>query len=137
MAHQVENVGDKTGKAIFVEPYPGCKPCGTPAGYISPFEVSPECYKIVAEDDNWITGVMTMQVGEKDIFHHHRDHVIYVEEGDGITIYPGGDESAGMEVPLAPGAGIPAPMAAPPFGSHILLNSGTVPVKMIFFEHKK
>merc|ERR1711998_631001 len=54
MAHRVENVGDAEGKAIFVEPYPNCKPCGDPEGYISPFQVSPECYKLIAEDDDWI-----------------------------------------------------------------------------------
>jgi len=137
MAHQVENVGDTEGKAVFIEPYPGCKPCGDIEGYISPFTVSPECYKVLAEDDDWITGILTMEVGAKDAFHHHKDHLIYVLEGDGVTIYPGGDESAGMEVPLKPFAGIPAPMAAPPFASHTLLNSGTVPLKMLFFEAKK
>jgi len=137
MAHQVENVGDAVGKAIFVEPYPNCKACGEVAGYISPFEVSPGCYKILAEDDDWITGVLTMAVGEKDLLHHHKDHLIYVLEGDGVTIYPGGDESAAMVVPLQVGAGIPAPMSAPPFAKHTLLNSGTVPLKMVFFEAKK
>jgi len=137
MAHQVENVGEKEGKAIFVEPYPGCKPCGTIEGYISPFDVAPGCYKKLAEDDDWITGVMTMAVGEKDTLHHHKDHLIYVAEGDGVTIYPGGDESSPMVVPLQVGAGIPAPMSAPPFAKHTLLNSGTKPLKMIFFEAKK
>jgi len=137
MAHQVENVGDKEGKAIFVEAYPGCKPCGDIEGYISPFAVAPGCYKILAEDDDWITGVLTMKVGEEDAFHHHKDHLIYVLEGNEVTIYPGGDKAAAMAVPIAPFAGIPAPMAAPPFGSHILKNSGTKPIKMIFFEAKK
>ena len=41
LAHQVENVGDKEGKAIFVEAFPNCKPCGDIEGYISPFAVSP------------------------------------------------------------------------------------------------
>ena len=81
--------------------------------------------------------MLTMDVGEKDEYHHHKDHLIYVLEGDGVTIWPGGDESAAMVVPLAPGAGIPAPMSAPPFASHVLVNSGTVPLKMAFFEAKK
>jgi len=137
MAHQVENVGDKEGKAVFVEAFPGCQPCGAIDGYISPFTVSPECYKILAEDDDWITGILTMEVGAKDALHHHKNHLIYVLEGDGVTIYPGGDESAAMVVPLKVGAGIPAPMSAPPFAKHTLLNSGTVPLKMLFFEAKK
>ena len=100
--------------------------------------MSPGCYTILAEDDDWITGVLTMKVGEKNKLHHHRDHLIYVLEGDGVTIYPGGDESAGgMVVPLKVGAGIPAPMSAPPFAKHTLMNSGTKTLKMVFFEAKK
>ena len=139
------------------------------------------------------------QVGEKDEFHHHKDHLIHVLEGDGVTIYPGGKEEVrrrarvahpepqpsspspgrqgggatphtpspspptitvdqyaqpskppprhpnphadrppspspwqdAMAVPLQPFAGIPAPMAAPPFGSHTLKNTGTKPLKML------
>lgn len=58
-------------------------------------------------------------------------------EGDGVTIYPGGNKDAAMAVPLTPGAAIPAPMAAPPFASHALKNTGTKTLKMIFFEAKK
>ena len=138
MAHQVTNVGETEGKAVFFEAYPNCKPCGDIEGYISPFTVSPECYKVLNdESENFVTGILTMEVGAKDAFHHHKDHLIYVLEGDGVTIYPGGDESAAMVVPLKPFAGIPAPMAAPPFASHVLLNSGTIPLKMLFFEAKK
>jgi len=138
MAHQVENAGTEAGRAIFVEPYPNCQPCGVPEGYLSPFEVSPECYKKVGEDDSWVTGVLTMEPGAKDLVHHHRNHLIYVEEGDEVTIYPGGDESKeGMKVPLHIGSGIPAPMSAAPFAKHTLLNSGTKTLKMIFFEAKK
>jgi uncharacterized cupin superfamily protein len=75
--------------------------------------------------------MLTMEVGEEDAFHHHRDHLIYVLEGDAVTIYPGGNKEAAMAVPLTVGAGIPAPMEAPPFGSHTLLNSGTVTLKML------
>ena len=42
-----------------------------------------------------------------------------------------------MAVPLAPFAGIPAPMSAPPFASHTLKNTGTKTLKMLFFEAKK
>lgn len=140
LAILVENVGDKEGKAVFVEPYPTCKPCGAIDGYVSPFTVSPECYKVLAEDDDWYTGLLTMEVGAEDAFHHHKDHLICallaldrssphrsppprwlsvslsllpaachqplpsahcstgasadVLEGDGVTIYPGGDKEA-------------------------------------------
>ena len=81
--------------------------------------------------------MLTMEVGEEDAFHHHKNHLIYVLEGDAVTIYPGGDKDAAMDVPLQVGAGIPAPMAAPPFYSHTLKNSGTKTLKMLFFEAKK
>jgi len=122
---------------LFVEAFPTCKPCGDgPGGFISPFKVAPECYEILAENDDWYTGKMTMKPGEKDPFHHHKDHLIYVVKGNEVTIYPGGDEAAAMVVPIKPGAGIPAPMEAPPFASHFLKNSGTEDIEMIFFEMK-
>lgn len=136
-AHQVKNVGDTEAKVVFLEPLPTCKPCGDVAGYISPFDVAAQCYQVLAENEEWITGLMTMGVGEADALHHHKDHLIYVLEGDGVTIYPGGDESAAMVVPLKVGAGLDAPMAAPPFAKHALKNSGTVPLKMLFFEMKQ
>ena len=34
-------------------------------------QVSPGCYKILTEDDDWITGMLTMEVGEKDGHRHH------------------------------------------------------------------
>mmetsp|Transcript_20978 Transcript_20978/g.37782 ORF Transcript_20978/g.37782 Transcript_20978/m.37782 type:complete len:261 (+) Transcript_20978:68-850(+) len=135
-AHEVKNVGDTTVKVLFIEPTLLCQPCGEVADYISPFKVAPECYKILAEDDMWITGMLTMEVGAKDALHHHKDHLIYVLEGDQVTINIGGDESQAMDVPIAPNAGIPAPMSAPPFASHTLKNSGKLPLKMLFFEAK-
>jgi len=134
--HQVKNVGETTVKVIFVEPTLMCQPCGDVGEYISPFKVAPECYKILAEDDMWITGMLTMEVGGKDPVHHHKDHLIYVLEGDEVTIYVDGDESKPMAVPIKPDTGIPAPMSAPPFAKHFLKNSGTVPLKMLFFETK-
>merc|ERR1712023_34586 len=105
-AHQVKNVGTEEVKVIFVEPFPSCQPCGTPDGWVSPFQVSPECYKILAEDDNWITGMLTMEVGQEDAFQFHRDHLIYVLEGNGVTIYPGGNKDAAIVKQIAPFHGL-------------------------------
>lgn len=135
-AHQVKNVGDKEAMVLFVEAYPTCKPCGDVVGFISPFKVAPQCYKIMAENDDFYTGKLTMKPGEQDPFHHHKDHLIYVVKGNEVTIFPGGDASAAMVVPIKAGAGIPAPMEAPPFASHFLKNSGTEDIEMIFFEMK-
>lgn len=42
-----------------------------------------------------------------------------------------------MAVDIKPGAGIPAPMEAPPFAKHSLKNTGKSTLKMLFFEMKK
>ena len=135
-AHQVKNVGDEEALVLFVEAYPMCKPCGDVAGFISPFEVAPKCYEKLAENDEWITGMMSMAPGEGDPLHHHKDHLIYVLKGDEIIIYPGGDESKAIVAPIKPNAGIPAPMDAPPFAKHSLKNTGKVAAKLVFFEMK-
>jgi len=137
-AHQVKNTGNTPMEVLFVEPYAMCKPCGDVEGFISPFDVSPTCYSnILSEDDkkdpDWVTGILTMQPGEEDKTHHHKDHLIYVLEGEHVTI-TFGEES--MPVPIAAGAGLAAPMSAPPFAKHSLKNTGTTPVKMLFFEMK-
>lgn len=135
-AHQVKNVSDKEALILFIEQLPTCKPCGESAGFISPFKVAPECYKVLAENDSYYTGVLEMAPGASDPVHNHKDHLIYVLEGEEVTIFVGGDESNAMQVPLKAGVGIPAPMEAPPFGKHSLKNTGKVPLKLLFFEQK-
>mmetsp|Transcript_2914 Transcript_2914/g.7607 ORF Transcript_2914/g.7607 Transcript_2914/m.7607 type:complete len:236 (+) Transcript_2914:73-780(+) len=136
-AHQVKNVGDKDAKVLFVEAFPMCKPCGDVDGFVSPFAACPKCYKILAENDDWITGIMEMEVGEQDSLHNHKDHLIYVLEGDQLTIFPGGDMENGQAIPIQPNSGIPAPIAAGQiFTKHVVKNTGTKPVKMVFFEMK-
>jgi mannose-6-phosphate isomerase-like protein (cupin superfamily) len=136
--HQVKNIGDADAKVIFVESFPLCKPCGLAEGFTTPFTTTPECYKVLAENDDWITGELTMEVGQADSLHDHLDHLIYVLEGDEVTIYPMGVLGDGHAVPIKPGAGLAAPMSAGPiFAKHSMKNTGTVPLKMIFFEMKK
>jgi uncharacterized cupin superfamily protein len=136
-AHQVKNIGDSEVKVLFVECYPTCSPCGDVEGFASPFKVADKCYKILAEDSDMYTGMITIAPGETDgPVHHHKDHLCYVLSGDEVTIFPGGDMDAPMVVPIGAGAGIPAPMSAPPFAKHIVKNSGTKEIKMLFFEMK-
>jgi len=139
-AHQVKNVGTTEVKVLFVEPYLVCAPCGEggvlPGDWATPFAVAPECCTILAENDDWITAELTMAPGVADPLHYHKDHLMYVLEGDELTIFPNG-EGDGMKVPLYSGKAVSAPMTAPPFFKHIVKNSGSVPLKMIFFEMKK
>jgi len=122
---------------LFIEAYPMCKPCGDVKDYISPFKVAPQCYTVLAENDDYYTGMLTMKPGESDPIHHHKDHLIYVLGGDQVTIYPNGEEAAAMDVPLKVGVGIPAPMSAPPFAKHSLKNTGKEELKLLFFEMKQ
>ena len=102
-AHQVKNAGEEESLVLFVEAYPTCTPCGDIPDYISPFTVKPECYKLLAENDDWITGMLEMAPGDEDPVHHHRDHLIYVLEGDEVTLT--GEDGEPHAVPIAPGAG--------------------------------
>ena len=106
-AHQVKNIGESEAIVMFVEELPICTPCGDIEGFVAPFTCSPACYKIHAENDNWITGELNMQPGDIDELHNHRDHLIYCLEGEEITIYPDGDLEQGKAVPLHPGRTIP------------------------------
>ena len=135
---QVKNIGDEEALVLFVEQYPLCMPCGDVPDFVSPFTCAPECYKILAENDEWVTGLMEMTPGQSDPLHHHKDHLIYVLEGDELTIYPDGNMEDPHAVPIKPEVGIPAPFAAGPiFNHHIVKNSGTVTCKLLFFEMKK
>ena len=136
-AHQVKNIGDSEVKVIFVEPYPSTTPAPAVEGFASPFECDADCYKLLAEDDSWVTGMMEMEPGQEDHLHNHRDHLIYVLEGDEVTIYPEGNKEDAHAVPIKAGAGIPAPFAAGAiFNKHSLKNTGSTKVKMLFFESK-
>jgi Ca2+-binding EF-hand superfamily protein/mannose-6-phosphate isomerase-like protein (cupin superfamily) len=137
--HQVTNSGDVDVKVIFVEVTGEFG--DVPEGMKSPCDTDPECYKILAEDDDWFTGEMNMGAGTKDHPHGHRDHLLYVLEGDEVTIHNlAGDMSALegdappalMKVPLAAGAAM-----AVPAGHHWLENTGSQNCKIIFFEPKK
>jgi len=137
-AHVVKNVGDSDARVLFVETYPNAPAAGaTAAGFVSPFVCSGDCYKKLAEGDNWITGVLDMKEGEEDKPHNHKDHLIYVLEGTEVTIYPDCDKSKGNAIPIKQFAGIPAPISAGPiFSNHCLKNSGSGPLKLLFFERK-
>ena len=88
--------------------------------------------QVLAENDEWITGMMEMEVGAQDPTHNHKDHLIYVLGGDQVTIHPGGADSGAdpLAVDIKVGAGIPAPMDAPPFAKHSLKNTGKTPLKV-------
>ena len=71
-AHQVKNVGTEEAHVLFIEQLPTCKPCGDVADYISPFKVAPQCYKVLAENDDYYTGMLEMKPGDTDPVHHHK-----------------------------------------------------------------
>ena len=129
--HQVTNVGTTHVKILFVEPTGGGEP-GTLSDFVSPFSVMPDCYQILAEDDDWFIAKMSLPVGVTDQPHSHLDHLVYVKEGNGITIYAGKEMGeAKFDMPLMPGMAVPVPG-----GHHLVKNSGTEDCEIIFFEQK-
>jgi len=136
--HQVKNVGEADVKVLFVEEYPNAPPApAAAADFLSPFDTDASCYTKLAENDKWITGIMEMESTCNDHRHNHQDHLIYVLEGDEITIYPGDDKEKGQQIPIKANAGIPAPISAGPiFANHSLKNSGKEKAKLLFFERK-
>jgi len=134
--HQVKNVGETDVVIVFVE-ITG-KYTSTPEGLKSPCSTNPECYKSLASDDEWFTGLMEMAPGARDEPHGHRDHLLYVLEGDKLTIHnlgpdmsplEGDGPPAKLDADIAPGAAM-----AVPAGHHWVENTGTATCKIIFFE---
>lgn len=137
-AHRVKNINDKEARVIFVESYPDAGESAPAATeFTSPFKACGDCYKILAENDQWVTGVVEMEPGAIDTLHNHKDHLIYVLEGDEVTIYPGGNMEDPHAVPIKQYQGIPAPVKAGDiFANHCMKNSGKSKLKMVFFEKK-
>jgi len=137
--HQVSNVGETEVHIIFIEPTSEFPGTGEMSSFISPFDVYPEGYTKLAEDDDWFTGMMTMGVGKKDPPHSHREHFVYCLEGDAIAIMPlpdinkPGAFAETLNVPIKPGAAL-----AVPAGHHVVANTSEgKDCKLIFFERKK
>lgn len=131
--HQVENVGETTVEALFLEVAEICQPCNLDGDFVSPFDVNPPtCYEKLCEDDKWFVAKMQLAVGETDTPHSHLAHLVYVLAGDQITIWPGSSaEGEGMVVNCAPGAALPVPA-----GHHIVRNTGTTDAQFLFWEVK-
>lgn len=134
--HQVSNVGSNEVKIIFIEPVANSVACDELDGeLISPMDVCPECYEVLAEDDEWFVGKMSMKAGASDPPHSHLAHLIYVTKGTTeISMYPGlgGLKGECKKIPVSPGFSAPIPT-----GHHTLKNSGSEDVEIIFFEQKK
>ena len=58
-----------------MQPIEGGEPCALDE-FVSPFDCYPEGYQILAEDDDWFIGKMTMKAGAQDPPHSHLDHLV-------------------------------------------------------------
>lgn len=131
----VENIGEDDVEVLFIEV--GEQNGRTPDGHLACFEAEPDHYKVVAEDEDWMVVTMSMQPGEEDKPHSHREHVVYVLSEGELSIW-GGKEKTDPEkpdlgpVPVKPGTVLPVPT-----GFHIVKNTGSVPVIAVFFERKR
>ena len=137
--HQVKNVGETDVVVIFVE-VTG-KYTSTPEALKCPCDTDPECYKFLAQDDDWFTGIMEMAPGAKDSPQGHRDHMLYVLEGEQVKInilgpdmnpLEGEGPPAKMILGLAPGAAMAVSAC-----HHWLENTGSAACKIVLFEPKK
>jgi len=137
--HQVKNVGETDVVVIFVEV--SGKYTSSPEGLKSPCDTDPGCYKSLASDEDWFTGLMEMEPGAKDSPHGHRDHLLYVLEGDMLTVNNLGPDMAPLEgegppakieAEIAPGAAMSVPA-----GHHWVENTGKKACKIVFFEPLK
>jgi uncharacterized RmlC-like cupin family protein len=104
----------------------------TPEGHVCPQETDACHYKTLAEDENWMVVKMDVAPGAEDHPHSHKEHVVYIVDGEQLTIWGGKEkEGDGMTVPVAAGAVLPVPS-----GFHIVKNTGTKPVSAVYFERK-
>ena len=58
-----------------MQPIEGGETCALDE-FVSPFDCYPEGYQILAEDDDWFIGKMTMKAGAQDPPHSHLDHLV-------------------------------------------------------------
>lgn len=130
--HVVENIGDDDFEVLFLE-VTGEQISDTPEGHICP-QVTDECsYKTLAEDDDWMVVKMDIEPGQEDHPHSHKMHVVYIIDGEELSVWGGKDkEGDPLVIPVGPGAILPVPD-----GFHIVKNSGSKPVSAVYFERKK
>jgi mannose-6-phosphate isomerase-like protein (cupin superfamily) len=74
--HQVSNVGETDVKIVFVEARSG-KFGETPDMLKSPCDNDPDSYKVLAENDEWFAGMMTMEPGAVDFIHTTATAIIF------------------------------------------------------------
>lgn len=129
-AHCVKNIGESEVEILFVEPTPACPPATKVDDAVSPFQVYGQGYKILAENEDWFCGEMFLAAGQEDIPHSHKEHLLYVLEGDGLNIYPGKKKGEPHPVPVKPGFAAPIPA-----GFHTIENtSADTDIRIIFWE---
>ena len=141
--YNVENVGVSDVEVLFLEVRGEQQSTDTPEGHITPQEtdpgysyLSPCHYKTLAEDDHWMVVKMDIAPGAEDHPHSHKEHVVYIVDGEQLTVWAGPagkeKESDSLTLPITSGAIIPMPG-----GFHVVKNSGSEHVSAMYFERKR
>ena len=127
--HSMENIGDTDLKLIMVESKDKIPPAFQTSGP-DPVKVSPNVFKILAENESFRILEMTVKPGEKDEMHGHPAYGYYVLSDAGGTLYP--EEGEPKVLKLKEG------MASfqEPVEKHQLENTGDNDIRMIIFELK-
>ena len=127
--HSMENIGDTDLKLITAESKDKKPPAIQTSGP-DPVKVSPNVFKILAENESFRILEMTVKPGEKDELHGHPAYGYYVLSDAGGTFYP--EEGEPKVLKLKEG------MASfqNPVEKHQLENTGDNDIRMIIFELK-
>jgi len=97
--------------------------------YIDPTTASPDNYKLLHEEDEIRLIEMTLNAGETDNQHSHKDELVYFVSGGNVRIHLPDGQSMDAEVP-------DGHVMAHEAWTHTVQNTGSKNVKAIIFEKK-
>ena len=97
--------------------------------YIYPTTASPDNYKLLHEDDEIRLIEMTLNAGETDKQHSHKDELVYFVSGGSVRIHLPDGQSMDAEIP-------DGHVMAHEAWTHTVENTGSKNVKAIIFEKK-
>eukprot|EP00658_Telonema_sp_P-2_P076975 TRINITY_DN6856_c0_g2_i1.p1 TRINITY_DN6856_c0_g2~~TRINITY_DN6856_c0_g2_i1.p1 ORF type:complete len:221 (-),score=51.18 TRINITY_DN6856_c0_g2_i1:46-708(-) len=131
-AHQVENVGANGMDVDLLLFEPSEQAGKMPEGHFPLQKSVGDNSKTLAENEACMVMETTLKAGEEDRPHSYRDHLMYVLEGEQLTIHPGqGKVAEPMVVDVMPGAVLPLPS-----GFNLVQNTGCQDVKVVSFKSR-
>jgi mannose-6-phosphate isomerase-like protein (cupin superfamily) len=99
---------------------------GPPLAYIDPYDVSPDYYKTLFDNETLGVVEMTLPAGHKDTEHPHPNETVYFIKGGKVRIYVA-DESMEADIP-------DGHVMHHEAGTHTVENIGDTDIHAILFE---